>query len=100
MLAESLGIQFPGLDLVHIAPNPRFSRLNRADQRMIDFVKVFGRVFILGRVAASHMAARQAEAQMYPRVPHLHAFFADMLLGLFDFDLIEVSTLTFHDASW
>jgi hypothetical protein len=46
------------------------------------------------------MAARQAQAQMYPRVPHLYAFFTDMRLGISNFDLIEVRALIFHDASW
>jgi hypothetical protein len=67
---------------------------------MVNLVKVLGRVLVLRRVAASHMAARQAQAQMYPRVPHLYAFFTNMRLGIVDFDLIEVGTLIFHDASW
>jgi len=46
------------------------------------------------------MAARQAQAQMNPPVSHLHTFLADMRLGIFDFDLIQMGTLIFHRASW
>jgi hypothetical protein len=34
--------------LVHIAPDPRFSRLDRADERVLAAMKMLGRVLVLG----------------------------------------------------
>jgi hypothetical protein len=45
------------------------------------------------------MPASKAQPQMNPRISHLHAFFANMRFGVFNFDLIEVRTLAFHDIS-
>jgi hypothetical protein len=39
-------------------------------------VKVLGRVLILGGIAATDVAAGQAETKMNPGVAHLEAFFA------------------------
>jgi hypothetical protein len=96
----ALRLDLSRLHLVHVAPNPRLPWLDRANQRVMNLVKVLGRVLVFGRVAASYMPARQAQPQVYPRVPHLYAFFTDMLLGISDFYLIEMGTLIFHDASW
>lgn len=43
------------------------------------------------------MPARQAQSQVDPRISHLHTFFADVRLGIPNFDLIEVRALAFHD---
>jgi hypothetical protein len=39
-------------------------------------VKVFGGVFVLGRIAAANVSAAQAQAQVDPFIAHLQAFFA------------------------
>lgn len=39
-------------------------------------VEMFGSVLVLGRVAAADMSADQADAQVYPRIPHLQTFLA------------------------
>jgi hypothetical protein len=39
-------------------------------------VKVFGGVLILGRIAATDVAATQAQAQVDPFIAHLQALFA------------------------
>src|SRR4051812_29479521 len=98
-IEEQLRSQFPRLDLVYIAPDPRLARFNRANQRMVHLVEVLRRVLVLGRVAAPYLSARQAQAQMNPRIAGLHALFADVFIGCFNFDLIEMRALVFHGVS-
>lgn len=59
-------------------------------------MKVPGSVFVFGRIAASHVPASQTQAEMNPRIAHLHAFFADVGGGVPDFDLVEMSALLSH----
>jgi len=42
------GHQFTGFDFVYIAPDPCFSRLNRANQRMLRLVEMLGGVLVFG----------------------------------------------------
>jgi hypothetical protein len=63
---------------------------------MMSTVKVLGGMLVLRRVAASHMSARQAQAQMYPPVPQLNAFLAYVVLSISDFDLVEMGASIFH----
>ncbi len=60
------------------------------------FVKVFGGMFVLGRVAATDIAADKAHAQVDPSIAELNAILADMLVRFSDFDLIKVSTFFWH----
>lgn len=62
--------------LVHVAPAPVLVRLERLDDGMASRMKVFPGVLVLRVVAAAYVAARQAEAQVYPCVAHLQALFA------------------------
>jgi len=55
---------------------------------MLRFVKVFGGVFVLGRVAAAHIAADKAHAQVDPGIAGLHAVLTNMLSRFSNFDLI------------
>jgi len=91
-----LGLEFARFDLVDITPDPRFARFNRANQRMLHFLEVFGRMLVFRRVTTTYVPARQAQAQVYPGVAHLHALFADVRFGGFDLDLIEVRTSVVH----
>jgi hypothetical protein len=63
---------------------------------MFHEMKVFGRVLVLGRVAAAHVPANHAHAQMDPGVAHLHAFFTNMRVRVPDFDLIQVRAFVCH----
>jgi hypothetical protein len=63
---------------------------------VLGVVKMLGGVLILGRIAASGMSADQAHAEVNPRIACLYAVLADMLGGLPDFDLIQVSALFWH----
>jgi hypothetical protein len=96
---KTLRIQFARIDLVHVAPHPRLARLNRAHQRMMHSVEVFGRMFVLGRVAAADMTALQAEPQMDPGVAHLDALRANVSIGFGDLDGVEMIALVRHNAS-
>jgi hypothetical protein len=57
---------------------------------MLHFPKVFGGVLVLGRITTTHMPARQTQPQMNPRIAHLDAFFANMFVGVLNFNLIEM----------
>jgi hypothetical protein len=85
-----------GLDLVHVTPDPAFSRLDGADQRMLRFMEVLGGMLVLRRVAAANMAAYETQTQVNPRVAGLNAVLTDMFVGFSDFDLIKVGTLFRH----
>jgi hypothetical protein len=91
-----LGRQFAWFYLVHITPYPRFTGLVGTDEWMLRLMEVFGRVLILGRVAATHVATNQAQAQVNPSVPHLHALLTDMYVGFGDLDLFQVSAFFCH----
>jgi hypothetical protein len=60
------------------------------------FVKVFGGVFVLGRVAATDIAADKAHAQVDPGIAELHAILTNMLVRFSYFDLIKVSAFLCH----
>jgi hypothetical protein len=62
---------------------------------MFGRTKVFGGMFILRRITASHMPAHSAQTEMNPSVSHLKALLASMRIGLHMLDLINVRTL-FH----
>ena len=53
-------LYFPGLHLVHIAPDPGLAGLNGPNQRMFHRVKMLGGMLVLGRIAAADMAAGKA----------------------------------------
>src|SRR5438874_13655165 len=54
--------------LVGVTPQPALTRFKGTDHRVLHAVEMFGGVLVLRRVAASHVAALQAESQMHPRV--------------------------------
>jgi hypothetical protein len=60
-------------------------------------VKVFGRVLNRGGVAATDVAATQAQAQVDPSIAHLQALFAAIRVGLYFVNLIQVGA-TIHGS--
>ena len=66
---------------------------------MLQFVEMFGRVLVLRGVATAHVPARQTQAQMDPGITCLNAFFANMLVGILNFDLVEMGALIRHGSS-
>jgi hypothetical protein len=89
-------LEFAGFDFVDIAPNPGFSGLNRADEWVLGRVKMLSGMFVLGRIAAAYMSADKTEAQVDPGIAHFHALPADVDIGLFEFDLVQVGTFLRH----
>jgi hypothetical protein len=88
--------KFAGLDLVHITPNPAFSRLNGANQRMLRFVEMLGRMLVLGRVAAANVSASEAQTQVNPRIAGFGTVLTHMFIGFSDLDLIKVGAILWH----
>jgi hypothetical protein len=78
------------LDLIDVAPSPVFTWFNRFHDGMFGRMKMFGGVFVFGRVAAPDMAATQAEAQVNPGVVHLQAFLTAMGMRFHVPDLVKV----------
>jgi hypothetical protein len=77
-------------DFVDEAPDPGFSRFDGAHDRVVFVTKMFGGVLVLGRIAASHVAAHHAQAEVNPGIAELYALFTDVLAGGGDFDLIHM----------
>src|SRR5271157_1403620 len=90
--------QFSGIEFVHVTPDPALAGLDGAHQRMLRAMKVFGGVLVLRGIAAAHIAAFKAQSQMHPGVAELDAIFADVHLGVLDFDLIEMCAGFGHNA--
>ncbi|EEF22177.1 conserved hypothetical protein, partial [Ricinus communis] len=60
---------------------------------------MLGGVAVLRLVAAAHVAAHQAHAQVYPLVAGLHAFFAAVGVGVMRVNLVECSHCSLMAAS-
>jgi hypothetical protein len=59
-------------------------------------VEVLGGVLVLGGIAATGLPTDQAHAKVDPRISCLLTFFANMLVGFFYFDLVEVGAFFCH----
>jgi hypothetical protein len=92
-------VQFPSFDLVHVAPHPRLTWLNRPDERMMHFVKMLRGMLVLRGITAPHMPARKTQAQVNPGIPSFHALFANVLVRASKLDLIQMRALTLHGFS-
>jgi hypothetical protein len=55
-------------------------------------MEMLGGMFILGRIAASHVTTLQAQAQVNPGVAHLQTFLATFRMRLHWANLAEVRT--------
>jgi hypothetical protein len=51
-------------------------------------MEMFGGMPVLGRIAASDVAARETEPQVNPGVTRFHAVFTNVFAGLTNLDLI------------
>jgi len=65
---------------------------------MRSVVEVFGGVFVLRRIAAAYVSARETEAKVNPGVAKFHALLADVGGGGSDFYLIQVLALLRHSG--
>jgi hypothetical protein len=82
--------------LINVAIPPVFSRLERANHRMLARVIMLGGVFVLRRIATTHVSATQAEPQVNPGVAHLQAFFTTLALRLSVFRGLNVTAGLSH----
>src|SRR5207302_3922358 len=66
--------------------------LEGLDQRVVNRVKVFGGVLVLGRVAAADVTATEAQPQVHPRIADLEAVLTAISAGRHVADLVEMAT--------
>src|SRR6185369_6077521 len=69
-----------------------------ADERVLHLLEVLGRVLVPRRVAAAHVAALEAQAQVQPFVARLHAVLAVVLVRRLHLDLSQVRALVGHGS--
>jgi hypothetical protein len=79
--------------LVHVAPDPVFAGFNGTHDGMAAIVKMFGGVFVFGRIAAADVPAHHAHAEMNPSVAHLDALFTDARAGFRNLGLLQMLAL-------
>jgi hypothetical protein len=99
MADSALRGNFARREFIHITPDPGFARLNGTDKRMLGTMEMLGRVLVLGRIAAADVPAFQAQPQMDPAIAGLDAVFADIGIGGFEFDLLQVAATLGHGFS-
>src|SRR5579871_4580010 len=76
--------------LIHVAPRPVLSRLERADHRMTVLVKMLRRVASRRGITTAHMPAGQAKAKMNPGRSGLQTFLAAAAAGSHIPNLIQM----------
>ena len=76
--------------VVDVAPAPTLAGLERLHDRVLSAVEVLGGVFVFRRVAATDMAALQAQPQVHPAVTHLQTLFAALGVRRHLLDLVEM----------
>jgi len=87
------------LNLIDKAPAPILTRLDRLHDRMLRLMEMLGGMLVFRRIAAAHVAAGAAKAQMDPRVAHFEAFLAALGSRLDVAHLIEMCASTLHTPS-
>jgi hypothetical protein len=78
--------------LVHVAPPPILTRLERLNHRVLGLVKMLSGMLVLGGVATTHVAAFETQSQVNPSVAHLEAFLAAFTSGGDLLDVFLMST--------
>ena len=81
--------------LIDIAPAPILSWFVRFNDRMLGRMKMLGRMFVLRRIAATHMPAGHAQSQVDPNITHLQTLFAAAGMRLHILNLVGMFTV-FH----
>jgi hypothetical protein len=85
------------LDVIDVAPSPIFARFERLHDGMFRRMEMFGGVFVLRGIAATHMAADHTQPQVDPGVVHFQALFAAVRARLHILNLVDVRTG--HDSA-
>jgi hypothetical protein len=82
--------------IIDITPAPFFARLERSDQRVLRRVEVPRRVRVFRIVAASDVAADQAQAEADPRIADRETVLAAFRARLDGANLIEMQAAVGH----
>jgi hypothetical protein len=83
--------------VIDVAVSPVFIWLSRADDGVMRRFKMLAGMLILRLIAAAHMAALQAHAQVQPRLAQLQALLAALRVRLYAFlDRSNVRALPSH----
>jgi hypothetical protein len=93
-------LPLPGLQkyFVDIAPAPVFSGLERLHHRMMDLMKVLGRVLVFRRVTAANVTTLEAQTKVDPGVVHFKAFLAAFAAWGDLLDFLQVGTGLCHGS--
>jgi hypothetical protein len=78
------------LEFVKVTPTPLVARFDRPHDRMPGRMEMLRRVFVLGRIAATHMAADHAHPQVNPGVVHFQTLFTAVCTRRHIFDLVDM----------
>jgi hypothetical protein len=78
--------------LIHIAPLPALSRLERTHDRMFALMEVLSGVLVLRGIAAAYVTTDEAFPQMYPGIAHLETFLAAFTTGSDFLDFLDMWT--------
>src|SRR5216683_3770927 len=81
------------LHLIHKAPSPRLTRLNRPHDRVLRLMEVLRRMFTGRRIAAPHMPADHAHPQMNPPASNLQTLLAPRRRRFYIANLTQMSAL-------
>jgi hypothetical protein len=88
-----MSVNLSRLNFVGVAPDPIFTRLDRADERMVCAAEMLGSVFVFRRIAATDVRALKAEPQMDPSISRLDAVFTYVFVGRGELDAVQVCTV-------
>ena len=77
-------------EFVDVAPTPGLAGLERLHDRVFGAVEVLGGMFVFRGVAATDMAALQAQPQVHPGVTHLQALLAALGVRCDLLDLVQM----------
>src|SRR5687768_18515902 len=86
--------------LIDVTPAPVFAGLERTDDGVLRGVEVFGRVLVLGGVAAADVAADSTDAEVDPLVAELEALLAAVRRARRKVaDLVSMGAAVAHESS-
>jgi hypothetical protein len=89
-LNQAVAIQFAGHGLVDVAPDPRLSRFDGTNKRVLAVMEVLGCVLVFRRVATSYFPALKTQPQMDPGVAGFYAVFTNMFVSAGEIDLLHM----------
>src|SRR6266536_1976052 len=86
--------------LIDVAPTPLLAALIRHDDRVRRGSEVFGRVLVLGVIAAADVAAAHTQPQVDPRIAELETFLTAIATRRHNLDLVKMCTGSHVRPPW